>query len=242
MVIEERVTNLEEVLAKFVSQTNLMLAAIHEEVAEMRASNARTDRRLLEMQQEADKQRELAERRHDLAERRHEQAEKQREQDRLEWKQYVEEAKAERRDFNKRMAELSDSMGTLIKDMVAPCGFQLAKAVFVSEEATGCGIRLVRKHPSKPGETMEIDLLATGQTKALAIEVKRHLDAAQAAEYLRKLEMLPEFFPEVRGKTIYPAVASVYLAPSLVKFLSRQKIYAVAMGDEVMEVVNLGQF
>jgi hypothetical protein len=34
-----------------------------------------------------------------------------------------------------RMAEISDSMGTLIEDMVAPCGFQIARAIFSSEEA-----------------------------------------------------------------------------------------------------------
>lgn len=62
-------------MAKFVEQSTLMMAAIHEDVAEIRASNARTDRHLLEMQQRAER---------------------------------------DRKDFNKRLAEISDSMGTLI--------------------------------------------------------------------------------------------------------------------------------
>ncbi len=152
-----------------------------------------------------------------------------------EWKQ-------ERRDFNKRLAELSDSMGTLIEDMVAPCGFQLANAVFGTEEARTCGIRIEQKHPTIKGEMMELDLLAVGPTKVLVVEVKRKMDAARAAEYKRKLRCLPEFFPELAGKTVCAGVASVYLAPSVVKFLNRQKLYGIAMGDEVMEVVNLGQF
>ncbi|MEN9637694.1 MAG: hypothetical protein RL077_6098 [Verrucomicrobiota bacterium] len=75
MATEERVINLEAAVAKFVEQSTLMMAAIHEDVAEIRASNARTDRHLLEMQQRAER---------------------------------------DRKDFNKRLAEISDSMGTLI--------------------------------------------------------------------------------------------------------------------------------
>jgi hypothetical protein len=37
-------------------------------------------------------------------------------------------------------------------------------------------------------------------------------------------------------------VASVYLESSVIAFLNREKVYGIAMGDEVMEVINLGQF
>jgi hypothetical protein len=232
MVTEERVVNLEEAVAGLVEQTKLILAAIREDIAEMRLSNARTDRQLLELRQDAEKDREEARK---LREQDREEARKLREQDR-------EEAKRERREFNKKLAEISDSMGTLIEDMVAPCGFQLARTIFATEEAIKCGIRLRARHPEKRGEMREIDLLALGPTKALVVEAKRRMDAAQAAEYRQRVQELPEFFPELQGKTIYPAVASVYLEPSLVAFLNHQRMYGIAMGEEVMEVVNLGQF
>src|SRR5437867_216144 len=139
MITEESVVNLEVTLARFIDQSIVILAAIHEDIAEIRASNARTDRQLLEMQQQAEKDRQQAEK--------------------------------DRKDFNKRMAEISDSMGTLIEDMVAPCDFQLAKAIFASEEAQTCAIRLKGKHPSQPGQMMELDLLAIGPTKLLVVEV-----------------------------------------------------------------------
>ena len=89
---------------------------------------------------------------------------------------------------------------------------------------------------------MEIDLLAIGPTQVLVVEVKRRMDAAKASEYRHKLARLPEFFPELSGKTLCAAVTSVYLEPSVITFLNREKLYGIAMGDEVMEVVNLGQF
>jgi len=221
MVTDERVSLLETTLARFMDQTSLILAAIREEVAEIRASNARTDRQLLAMQQQAEKDRQ--------------QSEKER-------KEFNERYEKDRKEFNKRMAEISDSMGTLIEDMVAPCGFQIARAIFSSEEAETCAIRVKRKHPTTPGEMMEIDLLATGPTQLLVVEVKRRMDAAKASEYRQKLARLPEFFPELSAKTICAAVASVYLEPSMISFLNREKLYGIAMGNEVMEVVNLGQF
>jgi len=203
MVTEERVINLEATLARFMEQSSVVLAAIHEDIAEIRASNARTDRQLLEMQQQAER---------------------------------------DRKDFNKRLAELSDSMGTLIEDMVAPCGFRLAQAVFATEEAQICGIRIKRKHPSRPGEMLELDLLAVGPTKTLIVEVKRRMDAEKAAQMHSKAARFSEFFPEYSGRTVLFAAASVYLEPSVIPFLNRERIYGIAMGEETMQVVNLGQF
>jgi hypothetical protein len=210
MATEDRVINLEAALARFIEHTDQI-------VAEFRAGHPRADRHLLEMQQQAEKDRQ--------------QADKERQQ-----------ADKDRKDFNKRLAEISDNMGTLIEDKVEPCGFQLARAIFGSEEAETCAIRIKRKHPTRPGELMELDLLATGPANLLVVEVKRRIDAAKVAEYRDKLKRFPEFFPELAGKTLCPAVASVYLEPSVIAFLNREKVYGIAMGDEVMEVINLGQF
>lgn len=180
-----------------------MIAAIHEDIAEIRASNARTDRQLLEMPQQAEK---------------------------------------DRKDFNKRLAEISDSMGTLIEDMVAPCGFNLAGAIFGTEEAHTCTIRVRRKHPQRRGEWMKLDLLAVGPSKVLVVEVKRRPDPEKVSAFREKLARVAEFFPELAGQRIYPAFASVYFDPSLIAFLNQEKIYGIAMGEEVMELVNRGQF
>jgi hypothetical protein len=118
----------------------------------------------------------------------------------------------------------------------------LAKAIFNGEAAQTCGIRLKRRRPAISGEMMELDLLAIGPTKVLLVEVKRRLDAARAAKHMEKLRRVPEFFPELAGKTLCRAVASVYLEPSVISLLKRERFYGIAMGDEVMEVVNLGQF
>lgn len=217
MLTEERVINLEATLNHFMERSEVILAAIHEDIAEIRASNARTDRQLLELQQQAEKGRAQADKDRAQAEREH-------------------------KSFNKRLAEISDSMGRLIEDMVAPCGFKLARAIFGTEEAETCGIRMRRKHPTELGRSTEYDLIAVGPTKLLVVEAKWKVTAGRAQEFKEAMAQVFEFFPEYAGKQLCPAVASVYLNPAVVAFLNREKIYGIAMGDEAMEVVNLGQF
>ena len=61
MAVEERVASLENVLARLIEQSSNILAAqrediaaVREGVAEIVASNARTDRRLLQIAQQAE--------------------------------------------------------------------------------------------------------------------------------------------------------------------------------------------
>src|SRR5689334_6682874 len=91
---EERVDRLEAALTSFMERSEEALADIRASVAEIRASNLRTDAQLLEMRRQAEK---------------------------------------ERKDFNKRLAEISDSMGTLIEDMVAPNARRIAAEIFPSD-------------------------------------------------------------------------------------------------------------
>jgi hypothetical protein len=271
MLVEERVINLEQALAHYLRVQERELAIIRASVTEIRASNARTDLRLLELQEQAERDRQQAakERQQDReeaekhrqqaekdrqqdreeAEKHRQQAEKDRQQDREEAEKHRQQAEKDRqqaekdrKDFNKRLAELSDSMGTLIEDMVAPCAFQLARAIFATEEAETCAIRVKRKHPARRGEMMELDLLAVGPTKLLLIEVKRRMDTEKAAQLHLKAASIPEYFPEYANREVLCAVASVYLDPSVVVFLNHERLHGIAMGEDTMQVVNLGQF
>jgi hypothetical protein len=89
---------------------------------------------------------------------------------------------------------------------------------------------------------IELDLLAVGPTQVLVVEAKRRMNAEKATQLHAKAASLPEFLPDLANRQVHCAVASPYLDPSVVAFLSRERIYGIAMGEETMEVVNLGQF
>jgi hypothetical protein len=222
--ITERVDRLETVFASFMERTEEALADIRASAAdirastaEIRASNLRTDAILLVMQRQAEKDRQ--------------QAEKDRQQ-----------AEKERKDFNKRLAELSDSMGTLIEDMVAPNARRIASEIFPSDPVIRLAQRVRQTHPADRGQMIEIDLLTAGREHLMVVEAKRRLDTEKIREFVEKLSSIPEYMPEYAGHKLVPVVASVTIDPSAITFLNRQKVYGVAMGDETMQLVNLGQF
>jgi len=150
-----------------------------------------------------------------------------------------EQAEKERRDFNRRMVELSDSMGTLVEDMVAPNADRLAAQIFGDDPVIDISQRVRRR---RGGESMELDLLAAGSRNVMVVESKRRLRTEDPDSFLLKLQKLVDFFPEYAGYRIVPVMASVTIEPSMVSNLTRRKVYGIAFGDETMELVNLGQF
>lgn len=241
--VEERVDRLEESLASFIEESGRFRAEnresirqIRESIRQIRESNARTDEQLLRMQQQADRERQQAEKRwlqdRELTERQWTAIEKQRQKER-------EEAEKERRDFNRRMAELSDSMGTLVEDMVVPNAERIAAQIFGDDPVVDVSQRVRRK---RGGETMELDLLAAGTRNVMVVESKRRLRPGDTARFLLKLTQLAKFFPEYAGHRVVPVLASVTIEPSMVANLTKRKTYGLAFGSETMELVNLGQF
>ena len=213
----ERVDRLDEALSKFMEQTSMMIASNHEDIAEVRASNAQTDRQLLEMQQQADKDRE--------------QIEKDRQR-----------GEKERKEFNRQLAGISDRLGSLIEDMVAPNAPRIARTLFEGDEVLTSSIRVKRRHPSDPGLNIELDLLVVGRSHLLVGEAKSKVTVEKAMAFLEKMRSIPEYFREFSGFTVLPLIASVGIESSLVAHLSRLRIYALAFGDETMEILNEGAF
>lgn len=250
---DERVDRLEAVFAQFMERTEEALADIRASTAEIRASNLRTDALLLEMQRQAEKDREQAEKARAEMQRQAEIDRRQAEADREEMRRQLEQdrqraeedrqrAEQDRKDFNKRLAELSDSMGTLVEDMVAPNARRIAGQIFPADPVVRLMQRLRQVHPTDPGRMIEIDLLAAGRRHLMVVEAKRRLNPEKIREYVERVAEIPEFLPEYAGYQIFPVVASVTIDPSVIVFLNRQRVYGVAMGDETMELVNLGQF
>ena len=49
------------------------------------------------------------------------------------------------------------------------------------------------------------------------------------------------YFPEYRELPIVPVFSSLSISADVVTYLTRRGIYAVAMGDDAMQVLNLGE-
>ena len=218
--LEQRTDRLESILASFMERTD--------------SSIERLERAIERMEQEGARDREAAARdREESARFRAEMA-----RDREEMKQ---QADRERREMNKRWGELANKMGTVVEDIVAPSIQRLARAVFDCGEPQYFGTRVSLSRGDDRSRRREFDALYVGTRAVLLNETKsspRASDARRFAAFLESGE-LACYFPEYRKLPIVAAFSSLSIPDDLVTSLTRRGIYAIAMGDEAMQVLNL---
>jgi hypothetical protein len=218
--VEERTDRLESILAAFMERTD--------------GSIERLERAIERMEQEGARDREAAARdREESARFRAEMA-----RDREEMKQ---QADRERREMNKRWGELANKMGTVVEDIVAPSIQRLARAVFDCGEPQYFGTRVSLSRGDDRSRRREFDALYVGTRAVLLNETKsspRASDARRFAEFLESGEFA-RYFPQYRDLPIVAAFSSLSIPDDMVTYLTRRGIYAIAMGDEAMQVLNL---
>ena len=218
--LEQRTDRLESILASFMERTD--------------SSIERLERAIERMEQEGARDREAAARdREESARFRAEMA-----RDREEMKQ---QADRERREMNKRWGELANKMGTVVEDIVAPSIQRLARAVFDCGEPQYFGTRVSLSRGDDRSRRREFDALYVGTRAVLLNETKsspRASDARRFAEFLESGEFA-RYFPQYRELPIVAAFSSLSIPDDMVTYLTRRGIYAIAMGDEAMQVLNL---
>jgi len=207
--VEERVDSLETILARFMARTDESIARTNESVARTEESIVRLERIVEHYVQEGARDRQKAAR--------------------------------ERREMNKRWGELANKMGTVVEDIVAPSIRRLAREVFDCGDLVRFTTRQTVTRSDDRSRTREFDALYVGTRAVLLNETKsspRSEDARAFVEFLRHGEFA-RYFPEYGKLPIVPAFSSLSIPEDMVTYLTRHGIYAVAMGDEAMQVLNL---
>ncbi len=251
--IERTIADMQAEAAEDRAQMRQIIAEMQAEAAEDRAqmrqiigemqAEAAEDRTqirqiIAEMQTEAAEDR--AQMRQIIAEMQTEAAE-----DRAQMRQIVAEMQAEaaqdRRSWNQRWGQLANKMGTIVEDIIAPSLRRMAR------EELGCGDerffaeRIVKTRTDDTSQSREFDALYVGENAILLNETKAtpRTDYATAfVDFLRSGDFL-RYFPEYEGMPVVPVFSSLHLPADLVTYLTRQGVYAVAMGEEAMQVLNL---
>jgi predicted kinase len=207
--VEERVDRLEITLTRFMARTDESMARTDESVA-------RTDR--------------MVERLGGIVERMEREGARGREA-----------AARERREMNKRWGELANKMGTVVEDIVAPSVRRLAREVFDCGDLQSFITRGSFTRSDDRSRAREFDALYVGSRAVLLNETKsspRADDARAFTEFLRSGEFAL-YFPQYKDLPIVPAFSSLSIPDDMVTYLTRRGIYALAMGGEAMQVLNL---
>ena len=266
--VEERTDSLEDILAAFMARTDASMARMDASMARTDEATARTDASMERTDERIGRLERVVERMERNIERREQEGAREREEAARERKEMREQAARDRRtmderfgaladsiermeqegarerkEMNKRWGELANSMGTVVEDIVAPSIRRLAHEVFDCGEQQYFGTRVSVNRSDDPSRKREFDALYVGARAVLLNQTKSTPRTDDAREFVQFLESgeFALYYPRFRELPIVPAFSSLSIPEDMVRYLTRRGIYAVAMGDEAMQVLNLNE-
>lgn len=148
------------------------------------------------------------------------------------------EARRERVAMNKRWGELAMKMGTFVEDIVAPNIPRIARKDFGLGEPELCALRLKVRHPADPSRSREFDFVYAASEGWVVNETKSNAQSKDVDAFAELLGELGEYFPQYRTRPLYPVLSSLHLREEVVQYCTRQRIYAAALDDETLVVLN----
>ncbi len=148
------------------------------------------------------------------------------------------EREKERREMNKKWGELANKMGTLVGDIIAPNIQRLACELFdVGDLVDFSEFRSIT-HPTDKSRFKDFDALFIGSRGIILNETASTVRQSYIDEFIAFIPTVFEYLPEHRGKKVIPVFSSLYIPEQFVRYLTANKIYAMAMGDETMQILN----
>lgn len=144
-----------------------------------------------------------------------------------------------RKDLNKKWGELSNKLGTIIEDFVAPNIPTIAKTYFGLEELLKLEVRSIVKHKNF-AQRREFDVIAIYENHVIFNFTRSNARTEYAKEFVKQLEdqILWDYFPELRGKNLIPVFSSLSIQENVIAYLTKQKVYAMTNKGETMDLVN----
>ena len=144
------------------------------------------------------------------------------------------------RDLNKQLGEIANKQGRMTEDLVAPSICRILQEVVDCPPNLGCGllVRARRINPNNRSMTKEFDVIAECGDYVLVNETKSNLKPTDINKLMKTIQEVREYFPEYRDRKFIGSLATLYVDESLIKFASRKGVLILAVGKELMDVMN----
>ena len=149
------------------------------------------------------------------------------------------EMQASKKENDRRWGDLANKMGTLVEDIVAPSLPRIVREDFGCGQIDDIMLRRRVRNKTDQAQVREFDALVVAGDMVFINETKSKPDAEKVYDFIQVLHTVHEFFPEYRDKRIIPLLSSLYIPDDILNLLTKNKIFALAMGEDVMQVLNL---
>ena len=142
----------------------------------------------------------------------------------------------------KQWGEIAQKLGSFVEDIVAPNIPRLGREVFGlggPEDEAFSGPRLRVRHPTDASKMQEFDYLYATNTGWVIVESKNDPKLKDVDEFRDILAHAREYFPQYAALRLYAVFASLYVSDHVAKYCTRHSIYALGMGPETMQILNV---
>jgi hypothetical protein len=148
---------------------------------------------------------------------------------------FKDEVRQQNRDMNRRWGEISNKIGTMVEDLVAP-----SLPCIVEEKLREPVIDLAvrRKRRLADGRVKEFDAIAVTGSLVCLNSTKASLRSADIDRFIEDIVTFREFFPEYSTLPLVGILASLSVDDGVLGYAERQGFLALAVGDALMEVKN----
>jgi len=148
---------------------------------------------------------------------------------------FKDKARRQLREMNKKWRELSNKLGTLVEDLVAPSLPRIIEK-HLNEPAYDLMVRLKRRLPD--GRMKEFDALVVTPDCVCLNSTKVTLRIADVDGFVADIAEFRTFFPEHDALPLVGILASLGVNKSVLTYAEKQGFLVLAVGDELMEVKN----
>lgn len=156
---------------------------------------------------------------------------------------FKEESRQNRREMDKKWGEVTNKLGTFAEDFVAPNIPRIARKQFGFLTLDSFAPRIDRNNPQDKSQNFEFDAVAVNHDLKTVILTETKFTVRM--KYLERMPQLIEnfriAFPEYDDYKLITIFASMAIKEDQVKYLTSKNIYAMALGDENMELLNFDE-
>ncbi len=141
-------------------------------------------------------------------------------------------------EMDKRWGDLSNKLGTMVEDMVAPNIPAIARKYFGDDDFDFFGVRVWKRNVKDRSIRREFDIIAFSDRTFYINETKSKPSPEDVKAFSELLKGVFDFFPENSGKKMIPIFSSLYLPEDIKKNLTRRGIYAMGAKEGTMDLLN----
>jgi len=144
----------------------------------------------------------------------------------------------------KQWGEIAQKLGSFVEDIVAPNVPRLGREIFGlngQPEELVAAARMRVGHPQDPSRMREFDYIYATRKGWIVVESKNDPKLKDVDAFRELLAEVREYFPQYASLPLYPVFASLSVPDHVVKYCTRHRIYALGLGPETMQLLNLAE-